>query len=155
ARPAPRAARHQPRRRTGLSPHRRTDAEPATVFRPTDAPSLGLQLTRDIRHKGEEPLHGYRVTVPRRAPAARWWRPSRRRRRSELRSGEERPGLGRPPHSLLQQLMATMVPLAILLAGFQTVVHELWVDHHHYWGEISFWYHYGALALCYLLGLHW
>src|SRR5262249_31225618 len=71
---------------------------------------------------------------------------------AQVRNG---PGSAGTPHSLLQQLMATMVPLAILLAGFQTVVHELWVDHHHYWGEISFWYHYGALALCYLLGLHW
>jgi hypothetical protein len=48
-----------------------------------------------------------------------------------------------------------MLPLALLLVGLAVIEPRLALGGRNPPGFTSFWYHYDALALCYLFGLHW
>lgn len=70
------------------------------------------------------------------------------------KAGEElnMPGAWRP---VAARLASTMLPLALLLLGFAALEPHLAAGGRRLPEFTSFWYHYGALAFCYLLGLHW
>jgi len=70
------------------------------------------------------------------------------------KAGEDRNmrGAWRP---LSTRLAATMLPLVLLLVGFAVIEPRLALGGRNHPGFTSFWYHYGALALCYMFGLHW
>jgi hypothetical protein len=57
--------------------------------------------------------------------------------------------------ALSRRLAATMLPLALLLADFAAIEPRFALGGRNPPVFTSFWYHYGALALCYMFGLHW
>jgi len=66
------------------------------------------------------------------------------------------PSVTSAARSLAARLASTMLPMVVLLAAFAAVEPQLAVPGRlRSNGEIFFWFHYGALALCYLFGLHW